>query len=189
SQARPIIRVAGGDLSREADEAEQALIGAGLPVFVRASALVSPVFEEVPAAKDRTTIVARLRRPAVDGIIDWLSRYADFQRYDARAKKWLSTDPPERVAKIILARAGVGKFPQVAGVITTPTLRPDGTVLAEPGYDAPTRLYLALALSGIMTAVLRGALPVAPMHVFRAHTPGTGKSLLVDVAAAIATGR
>ena len=231
SQARPIIRVAGGDLSREADEAEQALIGAGLPVFVRASALVSPVFEEVPAAKDRTTIVARLRRPAVDGIIDWLSRYADFQRYDARAKKWLSIDPPERVAKIILARAGVGKFPQVAGVITTPTLRPDGTVLAEPGYDAPTRLYLALdpqftmplipaaptganalealsllrdllsgfpfvspidlavALSGIMTAVLRGALPVAPMHVFRAHTPGTGKSLLVDVAAAIATGR
>jgi putative DNA primase/helicase len=231
ANARPIIRVAGGDLAREADEAERALIGAGLPIFVRAGALVSPVCEEAPAAKDRKTTIARLRKLTVDGIIDLLSRYADFQRYDARAKKWVSIDPPERVAKIILSREGAGKFPQVSGIITTPTLRPDGSVLAEPGYDASTRLYLALdpqftmplitaaptpadaiealsllrdllsgfpflspidcavALSGIMTAVLRGAVSVAPMHVFRAHTPGTGKSLLVDVAATIATGR
>jgi RepB DNA-primase from phage plasmid len=231
TQARSIIKVAGGDLSREADEAEQALIGARLPIFVRAGALVSPVCEEAPAAKDRTTIVAKLRKLTVDGIIDWLSRYVDFQRFDERKKKWVSIDPPERVAKIILSRAGVGKFPQVAGVITTPTLRPDGSILTELGYDAATRLYLALdpqftmplipaapthadaldalallgdllsgfpfvssvdravALSGIMTAVLRGALSIAPLHTFRAHTPGTGKSLLVDVAATIATGR
>ena len=231
TQVRPIIRVAGGDLAREADEAERALIGAGLPIFVRAGALVSPVCEEAPAAKDRKTTIARLRKLTVDGIIDWLSRYAHFQRYDARVKKWVSIDPPERVAKIILSRGGVGRFPQVAAAITTPTLRPDGSILAEPGYDPSTRLYLALdpqftmplilpapthadaldalallgdllsdfpfvnpfdravALSGIMTAVLRGAVSVAPMHVFRAHTPGTGKSLLVDVAATIATGR
>src|SRR5271157_4733376 len=50
-QACPIIRVAGGGLAREADEAEQALIGSGLPIFVRAGALVSPVCEEAPAAK------------------------------------------------------------------------------------------------------------------------------------------
>ena len=47
----------------------------------------------------------------------------------------------------------------------------------------------AVALSGLITAVARGGLPVAPLHVFRASTPGTGKSLLVDVAATIATGR
>jgi hypothetical protein len=230
-QARPIIKVAGGDLSREADEAERALISAGLPIFVRAGVLVSPECEEAPAAKDRKTTIARLRRLSVDGIIDRLSRHADFQRYDARAKKWVSIDAPERVAKIILARAGAGKFPQVAGVITAPTLRPDGSILAEPGYDPSTRLYLALdpqfamplipaapsraealdalallgellsdfpfvnridraaALSGIMTALLRGAVSRAPMHAFRAHTAGTGKSLLVDVAAVIATGR
>src|ERR687889_254265 len=35
----------------------------------------------------------------------------------------------------------------------------------------------------------RGGLPVAPLHAFRASTPSTGKSLLVDVAATIATGR
>jgi hypothetical protein len=230
-QSLPIIEVEGGELSREADKAEQALIEAGFPIFVRAGALVSPVFDEVPASRGRTTTVARLRKLGVDSISDYLSRSADFRRFDERSKKWVRIDPPERVARIVLTREGAGKFPQVAGVTTTPTLRADGSVLADPGYDPSTRLYLALdeklampsipaapsradalkalesfrallsgfpfvsrvdravALSGLMTAVLRGALSVAPMHVLRAHTAGTGKSLLVDVAAAIATGR
>jgi hypothetical protein len=62
SQERPVIKVVGGDLSREVDEAERALIRAGLPIFVRAGALVSPVREEAPAARDRKTTVARLRK-------------------------------------------------------------------------------------------------------------------------------
>jgi putative DNA primase/helicase len=40
-----------------------------------------------------------------------------------------------------------------------------------------------------MTPVLRGAMAVAPMNAIRAYSPGTGKSHLVDVAAAISTGR
>jgi hypothetical protein len=47
----------------------------------------------------------------------------------------------------------------------------------------------SVALSAIITAVVRGALTIAPLHAVRAHTPGTGKSLLVDVASTIATGR
>jgi hypothetical protein len=134
-QARPIIKVEGGNLSHEADEAEQALIDAGLPIFVRAGLLVSPACEEAPAAKDRKTTIARLRKLSVDGIIDRLSRYADFQRYDARTRKLVSIDPPERVAKIILSRAGVGKFPQVAGVITT---RPFGLT----AQSSPSRVMI-----------------------------------------------
>ena len=34
-----------------------------------------------------------------------------------------------------LLRKGQWQFPKVAGVITTPTLRPDGTILDQPGYD------------------------------------------------------
>ena len=42
--------------------------------------------------------------------------------------------------KIILDRDGA--FPRLTGVITTPTLRSDGTLLREPGYDASTGLLL-----------------------------------------------
>jgi hypothetical protein len=41
----------------------------------------------------------------------------------------------------------------------------------------------------LLTALVRGSLPTAPTHLIRAHAPGTGKSYLVDVFAAIATGR
>jgi putative DNA primase/helicase len=33
-------------------------------------------------------------------------------------------------------------FPIVRGVLTTPTLRPDGSILREPGYDPQSRYYL-----------------------------------------------
>jgi putative DNA primase/helicase len=47
----------------------------------------------------------------------------------------------------------------------------------------------AVALSLILTVVARSSMPVAPLHLIRAHSAGTGKSHLVDTAAAIATGR
>lgn len=48
---------------------------------------------------------------------------------------------------------------------------------------------LSVALSAMLTAVLRGALaPAVPMHVVTAPQPGTGKSYLLDTIAATATG-
>ena len=47
----------------------------------------------------------------------------------------------------------------------------------------------AVALSGILTALIRRSLPTAPLHGFNAPTAGTGKSMLVDIASVIATAR
>jgi hypothetical protein len=47
----------------------------------------------------------------------------------------------------------------------------------------------AVALSGILTAVIRRSIPSAPLHAFTAPTAGSGKSLLVDIASVISTGR
>lgn len=47
----------------------------------------------------------------------------------------------------------------------------------------------AVALSAILTALVRRSLPTAPLHGFNAPTAGTGKSMLVDLASLIATAR
>ncbi len=47
----------------------------------------------------------------------------------------------------------------------------------------------AVALSAILTAVIRRSLPTAPLHGFNAPTAGSGKSMLVDIASMIAAGR
>jgi putative DNA primase/helicase len=43
---------------------------------------------------------------------------------------------------MLLARERRWEFQQVVGIIATPTLRPDGSLLDKPGYDPETRLYL-----------------------------------------------
>jgi hypothetical protein len=47
----------------------------------------------------------------------------------------------------------------------------------------------SVALSGLITPVVRGAMPVVPMHAASAPTAGTGKSFLWDLAAAISIGQ
>ena len=47
----------------------------------------------------------------------------------------------------------------------------------------------SVALSGLITPVVRGAMPVVPMHASSAPTAGTGKSFLWDLAAAISIGQ
>jgi hypothetical protein len=188
------------------------------------------VFETVAASDGRRTMVAKLAPFTADSFMEPTAECAIFQRYNARKKKWLDADPPVQLVRILLSREKRWAFPRVSGIITTPTLRSDGSVLSLPGYDLRSELYLvpglqlppipdrpirdqavaalatlqgpfaefsfknppidrAVALSGLLTALLRGSLPTAPILLIRADTPGTGKSYLVDIIAMIATGR
>ncbi len=65
------------------------------------------------------------------------------------------------------------------------------TLLGDPlaGFPFVGPIDRAVALSALMTAVLRGGMATAPMHVIRAHAAGTGKSLLVDIATTLAAGQ
>jgi hypothetical protein len=47
----------------------------------------------------------------------------------------------------------------------------------------------AVALSAILTALDRRSMPTAPLHAFTSPVPGSGKSLLVDIASILTTGR
>jgi putative DNA primase/helicase len=223
------IQLRGGGLSDEATLGERAIIRAGHPIYQRGRTLVQPVVEDVDAAHGRRTKVAQLVEIDRYALVDYLCRSATFTRYDGRIEQLKRVNPPLELASVIASRQGAWKFPSIIGVITTPTLRPDGSLLTEAGYDPVTRLLLvdpprlppipdaptkvdaaaalqrlkyllnefplaspasaSVALSALITPIVRAAFPVAPLHVMSAPTPGTGKSFLLDVAAAIAIGR
>ena len=225
----PTIRIRAGELHKTATEAEAALIGAGAPFYVRSGEIVRPVVDEVDAAKGRKTKVARLMTVTADVMLDHLSRAAAWEKWYVRKEEWVPADPPKPVAATVLARDGEWTFPRLVGVITTPTLRPDCSILDRPGYDHATRLLLtnppdmprltdqptrddalaalqllddlladfpfvdqasrSVAQSALITPVVRGSLPVAPPHAARAPSAGSGKSYLMDLASAIATGQ
>ena len=72
----------------------------------------------------------------------YLAQAADFYELSARGAR-KEVPPPLDVARNIQTRnPATWGFPVLEAVVEAPTLRPDGTVLAQPGYDAASRLYL-----------------------------------------------
>jgi hypothetical protein len=138
----PVIQIRAGALSEIATQSEKALLESGVQLYQRGAALVRPIVDEVEAAHGTRTKVAQLARVDVVYLRDLLGRVAEFQKFDGRSKAWMPTNPPFEIASTILARLGEWKFPVVAGVLSTPTMRPDGTILDRAGYDAATQLLL-----------------------------------------------
>jgi putative DNA primase/helicase len=144
------IHIKKGEIARMVDEAEAALIAVAseAPILVRAGMLVQPVVDLLPASHGRKTEVTLLRPLTAANLVYLLNKHAaTFVKYDGRSKKWLPVDPPTAVATQLLEK-GRWRFPKVAGVITAPTLRPDGTVLDQPGYDAATQPLVGGFLKG-----------------------------------------
>jgi hypothetical protein len=144
---RATITIEAGNLHAVVTQAEAALIAAGTPFYARGGELVKPIIEEVAAFRGRRTKVARLKPVSADMLRDHLSRAIDFQRFDKRSEEMVSVNPPHEVAQTLLSRDGDWRFAKLTGIITTPTMRPDGSILSAPGYDRTTGLLLMAPLA------------------------------------------
>jgi hypothetical protein len=140
----PTIQLRAGQLPRVVEETEQALIAGGVEVFSRAGLLVYPVGEFAIAADGGKTLMARLSAFTADSFTEPVAESAIYQHYSKRLKKWVDADPPTQVVRMVLSRERKWAFPHISGIITTPTLRADGSLLSTPGYDPRSELYLLL---------------------------------------------
>ncbi len=103
--------------------------------------------QPVPTLFERSGCLVRVRpdergRPIIDRLAKEhlrgrLARAADFYIVGQTGLKHVS--PPSDVVDDVLIRADWA-VPGLDGVIEAPALRPDGSVLDTPGYDAATRL-------------------------------------------------
>jgi putative DNA primase/helicase len=182
---------------------------------------------EVLASKGRKTRIAVL--VAIDGayLKTEVTRVVDFFKWKNEVRE--ASGAHSDVIGAVLSRYGKWKFPIVAGIITSPTLRRDGSLLAVEGYDPASGLLVvgplpemplvaarptredaerairildgllggfpwvdepshSVALSGLISPVVRAMLDCVPLHGSSAPMSGSGKSYLWDLVAAIATG-
>jgi putative DNA primase/helicase len=225
---RTILKVLKGEYVQTAEQIETIATAAALPIYSHGEGLCRPVTEQrrrydgvdVTVAVLRNYTTASLRR-AIDPAIG-------FNKYDGRRKAFVACEPPADIISMVLAGAQKQIFPPIRGIIGTPILRPDRTIVATPGYDAVTGYYVvdppdmppiptvptrddalqaltlltdlisefpfaddvsrSVAISGLITPLVRAACDVVPGHLLTAPKQGSGKSLLVDTTAAIATG-
>ncbi len=93
-------------------------------------------------ADGRATPVSR------DWLVDHAGRVSEFYSFKTERDEdgnVISTretpeDAPTYIASAIIAKHGSRNFRKLTAVITAPTVRPDGSVLDEPGHDAATGL-------------------------------------------------
>lgn len=136
---RPEILV-GTDIERMVTEAEEAL-ASDPRVFCAAGSLVrlcaggGKPLEFVREDEDVPMIVG-LDQPTLG---TWLSTAA---RWVKESKDGVTaTKPPRDVSAALMTHRVWPHMNKLSGFIETPALRPDGTLLAAPGYDTATGLY------------------------------------------------
>ena len=227
-----MIRCIPGELPEMADKAESALCKHESNFYQRGGHLVRWCVSHAETVRGITRPGGAVVILAMDAdyLLDRLNRLIGWERWSEEKEDYVPCNAPRTVASTLLARRGLWKAQPLVAAINAPTLRPDGSILDKPGYDAATGLLFAntavdfppipqqptyehakaalaflykevlsgfpfarahdksAALSSILTALVRHGLKSAPMHTFNAPVMASGKSLLADVVALIATG-
>jgi len=141
----PAIQIVDGHLPEAIDDAEHSLVEAGVGIYQRGDQGLVRIaaYAGVPSAKvvrDRGAVVITPVTP--EWLVDTMTRHIRWQRWDVKANDLRRKDAPASVARGLLARGGQWRFPYLTGFCSSPLLDLDGRVIASPGYDAPTGLYL-----------------------------------------------
>jgi phage/plasmid primase-like uncharacterized protein len=151
-EGMPIIQVRAGELPATVDAAENALLDSDVKIYQRDRMLVRVMRRTVPSVRNYKRPAGSLGIVPVElaHLVESLTRVARWERFDPRSKskdqddekgKWIRINAPDKVAGTYMARAGHWKLPELWSVVTAPTLRPDGTILQQPGYDEAMKAW------------------------------------------------
>jgi hypothetical protein len=128
----PMVQVNNRQLRSITTETVAALHAANNPpeIFVRMGEMV-----RIQADEDGRPIIKELGEA---GVRHCLTKAMDFGHQTD--KKLISVSPPRDLVQNVMATPSL-PFPALRGIVEVPVLRPDGSILATPGYDLGTRLY------------------------------------------------
>ncbi|MGI3902536.1 MAG: hypothetical protein ACRYGP_16590 [Janthinobacterium lividum] len=140
NDTRPVVTLLAGQIKDAVDAVESALIERG-GLFQRANQIVHLGEAPVITADKREISAVRIFERGEHALAEDIAEAACLMKWDGRAEDYVVTNPPTWLVKTLQQRTGAFRFPVLTAVINAPTLRPDGTLLATPGYDSATGLF------------------------------------------------
>ena len=121
-----------GEKTRITNEAEDALLDLGREIYQRGPDIVRPTLQKLKAADGGITEVWRLKPVTAAFLTETFECAAHFVKVVGKGAQRIQ-GCPAWVAKTYLDRCGHWRLPYLTGVITSPILRYDGTILDVPG--------------------------------------------------------
>jgi putative DNA primase/helicase len=137
----PTISVTGGLRHEHADAGIAAMRVARVQFYQRDRSLVRICAVKAKASDCSVVTVPGIVPVTCPTLARALGQSARWERVN-RDGEMLRIDPPREVVEQIAGMLGEWPFETLAGVIGTPTLRPNGSLLQAEGYDLSTGLYL-----------------------------------------------
>jgi hypothetical protein len=138
----PIIKIEVGAINAAAAAAEDALIKARRGLYQRSGSIVEVGEAPIITSAGREIAGQRIFSVGERGLVAHLDASANFVRFDARKEADSLISPPTAIAGLLLERAGRLRLPALLGVISSPTLRKDGSILDADGYDEASGMLL-----------------------------------------------
>lgn len=174
---RPEVVYSENRLPETLDAAEAALLASGVPIYQSAGRLVQPIRLDNSESDDgvkRKAGALLIRELKPHRLRELMIGAANFVKVmtTKEVTEIVPTAPPMSFAFSYAAREGFWRLPVLRGVIECPTLRPDGTVLADDGYDPASGLILNAG------GVTFGSVPESPTQSDAVAALGTLKELL-----------
>jgi Domain of unknown function (DUF3854) len=142
-ERRPVIQIT-TDMTEVVDQGQAALLGLPqAPVLYQRARRLCVIARGVRPPKwlHRPPDTPVILEASPAHIVELLTQTAQWEKWDARKDGWKPALPPSWFVETLQGR-GVWPFPVLEGIITAPTLRPDGSLLMHSGYDPDTALYL-----------------------------------------------
>jgi putative DNA primase/helicase len=138
---RRSIRITAGFLHKNADEGLAAMATAGVGFYQRDKKLVRVCLIKAKNCDGEDILVPGVVPVSSAIIRRSLGQSARWEKSNAKGEV-IQIDPPRDVVDQIAGMVGEWPFPPLSGIIATPTLRPDGSLLDRQGYDPRTGLVL-----------------------------------------------
>jgi putative DNA primase/helicase len=136
-----------GRLPEIVDAAERILVRVETDFYQRGGYLARTCVKRAETVRGITRPEGAITIIPIDTeyLLDKLNRLIQWKRMKSIGGdiiEEVECDAPRKVAVSLLARRGHWLARPLTGVINAPTLRPDGSILDKPGYDAATGLLL-----------------------------------------------
>ena len=176
-----VIDLAVGETPRVLDLIEDAIVESGQPVFQRGGEIVSIARVPGKSAEDGNITTLSIQSVRQAGMLNIMNKAALYEHFDARKGGNTYCEPKAPLALMLMERSD-SRLPVLHGVLSTPTLRSNGSILQDEGYDeekglvlefggetypevpeAPTKEQAAAALD-VLDGLLRDFPFVAPYH-------------------------
>lgn len=134
---RPVVRVS-VELHETVDQAVETL-SLDPDIYQRDGELVR-IIRIAEAEADALTLAGTpaIRPVSSATLRERLTRFADWERFDARSDTYRKCIPPDAVTAAVAARGEYPRVRPVVGIAEAPMLSTDGAILERAGYDSAT---------------------------------------------------